>query len=101
MATAEFKKYEDMDKRKIVNSLIFAERRDAKYQTKIDENRRLISFLRQKLTEALNNPKGDFQTYEDSGLAELTAKVEKNYTPQELEKIDQKIDEEMQRAYDD
>lgn len=43
----------------------------------------------------------DYQTFQEAGFVELTKKVEKNYTAQELEEIDKEITKDMERDYED
>lgn len=97
MTTIDYAKYTNMSTKQLVHSLENAKKQRRKFQAQVKNADNLIAFLSDKI----HTQKYDFVAYEKSGLPELTKKVKKQFTPQELAQLRQELDDEINRDYGD
>ncbi|MGX3044752.1 hypothetical protein [Helicobacter sp. T3_23-1056] len=100
MTAIDYEKYEDMTKKEIAKSLQKAQKRVQNFSLKIQQEAKLIKYLKSKIKKTPKNNKYDFVSLEKSGLIELQKEVEKQFSPQELKQIKQELQEEINRDYD-
>lgn len=105
MTAINYEKYSNMTERQLLNSLLNAEKKEAKIkaelQEKIKANSDLISFLKAKLKERIDAPKYEFLSLKNSGHIEKANNFFNSLTSIEQEKIIQKVDELTNKDYND
>lgn len=91
MGVINYEKYQNMTKRQIAVSLENAEKRmqilQEKYRTKMEEQTKLIKFLKAKMTKALKETKLNFIPYTESEAYKIGREIEKSMTPEEREEL--------------
>ena len=90
-----------MNERQLLNSLLNAEKKETKIKTILQENSDLISFLKAKLKEKIDRPKYNFVPYKESEAYKIGREREKARTPQEQVKLNQEVDELINKDYGD
>lgn len=104
MATIDYEKYANMSRRQLLNSLIKAEKKEQKirleFESKIQNTRELVKFLKTKIKESLDKPKYEFIPYEESesfkGFQESFNRMDKA----EQEQLKSEVNE-LIRGYDE
>ena len=100
MTAIDYEKYEDMTTKEIAKSLQKAQKRVQNFSLKIQQETKLIKYLKSKMKKTPKNNKYDCVSLEKSGLIELQKEVEKQFSPQEIRQIKQELKEEISRNYD-
>ena len=99
----DYAKYDNMNARQLVNSLMNLERKEEKYreeaQKKLHDMQELAYFLKTKIKDSLDRPK--FVSYKDSGLHEKALELESKLTPDEIAENDRELQADINRTYDD
>ncbi len=101
MQAINYDKYLNMNERQLLNSLLNAEKKETKIKTILQENSDLISFLKAKLKEKIDRPKYNFVPYKESEAYKIGREREKTRTPQEQAKLNQEVDELINKDYGD
>ena len=101
MQAINYDKYLNMNERQLLNSLLNAEKKETKIKTILQENSDLISFLKAKLKEKIDRPKYNFVPYKESEAYKIGREREKARTPQEQAKLNQEVDELINKDYGD
>lgn len=98
-----YEKYNNMDKRKLINALISVEKKEEKakeeFYKKLIEIQELAMFLKAKIKESLNSPKNEFLTREQAGLDKIANEVRNQFSEQELEQLEMEVKQEINRNY--
>lgn len=100
MTSINYEKYSNMSERQLLNSLINAEKKEAKIKAdmekKLSETKDLINFLKVRLRESLKLD--DLLKFYDFNESKIAKEIQKwkNENPQEAEEIRKELQEEMQ-----
>lgn len=99
----DYAKYENMNRRQLLNSLLSAEKKEQKIKAeaerKLSETNELIKFLKTKIKKSLDSPKNDFLTREQAGLDKIANEVKNQISTQEQEQLKMEIQQEMNKDY--
>ena len=99
MQAINYDKYLNMNERQLLNSLLNAEKKETKIKTILQENSDLISFLKAKLKEKIDQPKYNFVPYKESEAYKIGREREKARTPEQQAQLDREIDELINKDY--
>lgn len=92
----DYTKYENMNRRQLLNSLLSAEKKEQKIKESLSENGELIKFLKSKLKESLDSPK--HYTLETSpAIKKIDEWAKQN--PELAAQADKELEEEMKGYY--
>lgn len=106
MGAIDYKKYSNMTKRQLLNSLINAEKKEQKLKAeadkKINETKKLIQFLKAKMIKSLDDkPKYQFFTREQTNLDEILKKVTKQISIKEQKQLEAELQKEITGDYNE
>lgn len=105
MQTIDYAKYSNMNERQLLNSLLNAEKKEAKLkadlQEKIKATSELISFLKTKLKESIDKPKYNFIDYKKSESHKLAKEYQANLTEQQRADLYAEVKAEVEASYGD
>ncbi|WP_096015725.1 hypothetical protein [Campylobacter lanienae] len=97
MATIDYAKYSNMNERQLLNSLLNAEKKEAKlkaeFQERIKNSTELIKFLKAKLNEKLNKER--YYTIESSPALNTIKKSFENLPKKEQNEIKNELEAEL------
>lgn len=92
----DYTKYENMNRRQLLNSLLSAEKKEQKIKESLSETNELIKFLKSKLKESLDSPK--YYTLETSpAIKKIDEWAKQN--PELAAQADKELEEEMKGYY--
>lgn len=98
-AMVDYAKYNNMNARQLVNSLIALERKEKKYRAessaKIKAMQDTIQYLQNRIQETFKKPKYDFTPLEKTGLAELAEEIKGNIGAEEYVRLKQEVKNEL------
>lgn len=101
----DYAKYSNMNERQLLNSLLNAEKKEAKLkaelQEKLKDSKELIKFLKVKLKESLDSPKYDFIAYEKSQSHKLAKEFESTLSKTRKAELMSELDADINRNYVD
>ena len=93
-----YEKYENMDKRQIVNALINAEKKEIKMRDELNTHIELVKFLKSKLKKVIDTPSAikekKWLTLDELSINEVCEQWKKE-NPEEAIKIHQELLEEI------
>ena len=100
MGAIDYKKYSNMTKRQLLNSLINAEKKEQKLkeeaEKKINETKELIQFLKAKMIKSLDDkPKYQFFTREQTNLDEISKKVTEQISIEEQKQLEAELQKDI------
>ena len=103
MGAIDYKKYSNMTKRQLLNSLLNARKKNKKIKAeadkKINETKKLIQFLKAKVKESLDKPKQNFEPLKQTESYKQFQKMKAQMTEQEKQELEAELQKEMNRDY--
>ena len=104
MQAINYDKYLNMNEKQIAISLKNAKKRvlalQEKYRAKIAQENQLIDFLKSKISQT-QSTKYNFIPYKECQSYKIARQIEKTRTPQEQAKLNQEVDELINKDYGD
>lgn len=105
MGVIDYEKYSNMTQRQLLNSLLNAEKKEAKLkaelQEKIKNSSELIQFLKVKLKESLDKPKGNFIPYAESESYKIAKEYEATLSDEQKKEAIERVEKLTNRNYGD
>lgn len=102
MATIDYAKYANMDRRQLFNALIIAEKRENEKSKEVQELKKLIVYLKKRVINTMqDSEKYEFVTYEEMGLDKVAEEVKKQIPLERQKQLEQEVQEEMNKDYGD
>lgn len=100
MSMIDYKKYSNMTKRQLLNSLLNARKKEQKIKAeaekKINETKKLIQFLKAKMIKSLDDkPKYEFFTREQTNLNAISKKVTEQISIEEQKQLEIELQKEI------
>lgn len=100
MSMIDYKKYSNMTKRQLLNSLLNARKKEQKIKAeaekKINETKKLIQFLKAKMIKSLDDkPKYEFFTREQTNLNAISKKVTEQILIEEQKQLEIELQKEI------
>ncbi|MCM1222011.1 MAG: hypothetical protein NC548_46815 [Lachnospiraceae bacterium] len=98
-----YEKYSNMSERQLLNSLLNAQKSEAKlkadFEIKLKNKSELIQFLKAKLQEKINSPKYDFILLEQSQSSKRFKENFEKMSESEKAELKAEVESEMNRDY--
>lgn len=101
MLAINYEKYSNMNERQLLNSLLNAEKKEAKIKTDLQENNNLILFLKAKLKEKIDLPKHNFIPYEQSQSYKLAREYESTLSETKKAELMAELEADINKDYGD
>lgn len=91
----DYAKYNNMNARQLVNSLMALERKEEKFRAEIKAIQDTIQYLQSRIQDSFRKPKYNFTPLEKTGLAELANEIKNNIGAEEYAKLKQEVKDEL------
>lgn len=104
MTTINYEKYNNMTQRQLLNSLINAEKKEQKlkqeFESKMQNSKELVKFLKAKIKESLDKPKDDFIPFAESESYKIAKEYEATLSDEQKKAAIERVESLTNRDYD-